>query len=58
MSNKVPFVDEVEIFNDAFSKPNNYQPTIPHDKKLTNFVVDFITTTGLLLTSSIKGSKN
>lgn len=42
MSNKVPFVDEVEIFNDAFSKPNNYQPTIPKDKKLTNFVVDFI----------------
>jgi NTP pyrophosphatase (non-canonical NTP hydrolase) len=42
MSKKVPFVDEVEIFNDAFSKPNNYQPTIPHDKKLTNFVVDFI----------------
>ena len=42
MSKKVPFVDEVEIFNDAFSKPNNYSPTIPRDKKLTNFVVDFI----------------
>jgi len=42
MSNKVPFVDEVEVFNEAFGKPNNYTPVIPDDKKLTNFVVDFI----------------
>jgi NTP pyrophosphatase (non-canonical NTP hydrolase) len=42
MSSKVPFVDEVEIFNDAFGKPNNYSPVIPRDEKLTNFVVDFI----------------
>ena len=39
---KVPFVDEVEIFNSTFGKPNNYEPTIPADTKLTNFVVDFI----------------
>ena len=42
MSSKVPFVDEVEVFNEAFGKPNNYTPVIPDDKKLTNFVVDFI----------------
>ena len=39
---KVPFVDEVEIFNSTFGKPNNYVPTVPADTKLTNFVVDFI----------------
>lgn len=39
---KVPFVDEVEEFNSTFGKPNNYQPTIPRDKKLTDFVVNFI----------------
>ena len=38
----VKFVDEVEVFNKTFGKPNNYEPTIPSDKKLTNFVVDFI----------------
>ena len=38
----VPFIDEVEISNDTFGKPNNYTPIIPNDKKLTNFVVDFI----------------
>lgn len=44
MSNKpnVPFVDQVEEFNSTFGKPNNYQPTIPNDKKLTDFVVNFI----------------
>ena len=25
----IPFVDEVEIFNATFGKPNNYEPTIP-----------------------------
>ena len=42
MDKKVPFVDEVEIFNSTFGKPNNYEPTVPADTKLTNFVVDFI----------------
>ena len=38
----VPFVSEVEIFNDTFGKPNNYTPIIPNDQKLLDFVVDFI----------------
>jgi len=38
---KVPFIDEVELFNATFGKPNFYQPTIP-DKKITDFVVNFI----------------
>ena len=42
MNKNVPFVDDVEIFNKAFGKPNNYEPTIPRDEKLLNFVVDFI----------------
>ena len=25
----VPFVDEVEEFNDLMNKPNNYEPTVP-----------------------------
>ena len=25
----VPFVNEVEIFNSTFGKPNNYEPNIP-----------------------------
>lgn len=37
----VPFVDEVEIFNATFGKPNNYDPTIP-EKKEWQFVYDFI----------------
>lgn len=41
-TNKVPFVDEVEKFNETFGKPNNYSPIVPQDKKLTDFVVDFI----------------
>jgi hypothetical protein len=28
----VPFVDEVEEFNDLMNKPNNYEPTIPEKK--------------------------
>lgn len=39
---KVPFVSEVEEFNKTFGKPNNYIPTVPNDKKLTDFVVNFI----------------
>lgn len=41
-SNSVPFVDQVEQFNNTFGKPNNYKPTIPSNEKLLNFVVDFI----------------
>jgi len=37
----VPFVDEVEIFNHTFSKPNNYVPTIPTEAEW-KFVYDFI----------------
>jgi len=37
----VPFVNEVEIFNDTLGKPNNYEPIIP-DKKEWQFVYDFI----------------
>ena len=40
-SPSVPFVDEVEIFNDTFGKPNNYEPNIP-EKKEWQFVYDFI----------------
>ena len=40
-SPSVPFVDEVEIFNYTFDKPNNYEPTIP-EKKEWQFVYDFI----------------
>jgi len=28
-SEYVPFVSEVETFNETFGKPNNYEPTIP-----------------------------
>ena len=37
----VPFVNEVEIFNATFGKPNNYEPTIP-EKKEWEFVYNFI----------------
>ena len=37
----VPFVSEVEEFNEAFGKPNNYKPNIP-EKKLWMFVYNFI----------------
>jgi predicted HAD superfamily Cof-like phosphohydrolase len=37
----VPFVNEVEEFNETMGKPNNYQPTIS-DKKNWMFVYDFI----------------
>lgn len=42
IDNYVPFISEVEEFNKVFGKPNNYNPTIPNDKKLIDFVVDFI----------------
>ena len=37
----VPFVDEVQEFNDTFGKPNNYKPVIG-EKKQWQFVYDFI----------------
>ena len=37
----VPFVNEVEEFNETMGKPNNYKPTIP-SKKEWQFVYDFI----------------
>ncbi len=40
-SPSVPFVDEVEIFNNTFGKTNNYEPTIPEEKEW-RFVYDFI----------------
>lgn len=42
LNKTVPFVSDVEKFNDTFGKPNNYFPTIPKDKKITDFVVNFI----------------
>ena len=38
---RVPFEDEVEIFNKTFGKPNNYEPKIP-EKKEWEFVYDFV----------------
>ena len=38
---EVPFVDEVQEFNDTFGKPNNYEPMIG-EKKEWKFVYDFI----------------
>ena len=38
---QVPFVDEVQEFNDTMGKPNNYKPTVG-DKKEWQFVYDFI----------------
>ena len=38
---EVPFVDEVQEFNDTFGKPNNYKPIIG-EKKEWQFVYDFI----------------
>ena len=40
-STNVPFVNEVEIFNSTFGKPNNYEPNIP-EKKEWQFVYDFV----------------
>ena len=39
--NSVPFVDEVEEFNDLMGKTNNYEPTIP-EKKEWEFVYNFV----------------
>ena len=39
--NHLPFVNEVEIFNATFGKPNNYEPVIPEEKEW-KFVYNFI----------------
>ena len=41
MKNNVPFVDEVELFNATFGKPNNYTPVIP-ERKEWEFVYNFM----------------
>ena len=38
---QVPFVDEVQEFNEVMGKPNNYEPIIP-EKKEWMFVYEFI----------------
>ena len=38
---QVPFVDEVQEFNEMMGKPNNYTPTIPKEWEW-KFVYDFI----------------
>ena len=38
---QVPFIDEVQEFNNTFGKPNNYEPMIG-EKKEWQFVYDFI----------------
>ena len=38
---QVPFVDEVQEFNEMMGKPNNYEPTIPKEWEW-KFVYDFI----------------
>jgi len=40
-SQEVPFVDEVETFNNTFGKPNNYKPNIP-SRGEWEFVYNFI----------------
>lgn len=40
-SPNVPFVDEVEIFNHTFGKPNYYRAIIP-EERITDFVINFI----------------
>lgn len=37
----VPFISEVEIFNDTMGKPNTYEPNIPNEKEW-KFVYDFV----------------
>lgn len=41
LSNYVPYISEVELFNKTFGKPNNYTPNIPERKEWI-FVYDFI----------------
>lgn len=38
----VPFVDQVEEFNNVMGKPNNFTPIIPQNRKEWMFVHDFV----------------
>ena len=38
----VPFVNEVEIFNSTFGKPNNYEPTIPEKKNGNSYTTLYL----------------
>ena len=40
-SKYVPFISEVEEFNDMMGKPNNYAPIIPEEKEWM-FVYNFV----------------
>ena len=40
--NYVPFVSEVEEFNQLMNKPNNYEPTIPENRGEWEFVYNFV----------------
>lgn len=40
--NKIPFVSEVETFNEAMGKPNFYTPNIPTERWQWEFVYNFI----------------
>ena len=41
LKTNVEFVNEVEVFNKTFGKPNNYNPVVP-EKKEWQFVYDFV----------------
>ena len=38
----VPFVDEVQEFNDTFGKPNNYKPMIGEKKNGNLYMILFL----------------
>ena len=38
----VPFVNEVETFNETFGKPNNYKPTIGEKKNGNLYMILFL----------------
>ena len=39
---EVPFVDEVQEFNDTFGKPNNYEPIIGDRKNGNLYMILFL----------------
>ena len=41
LKNYIPFISEVEEFNNIMGKPNNYEPTVP-ERKEWEFVYNFI----------------
>ena len=38
----VPFVDEVQEFNDMMGKPNNYEPTVGKKKNGSLYMILFL----------------